>query len=117
MPATSGTRMTVIVVPGMSLRNLYSEQGLKSRNLSRAIEAAGTTTSALVPWTSGAVYMAGVLGVPTVQYAPYYFFGFLSPLILLIMGATGWRIAHEDRSDSTDTTPAGDGAASVAGED
>jgi Na+/H+ antiporter NhaC len=34
-----------IVVPGMSLRNLYSEQGLKSQNLSRAVEAAGSSAS------------------------------------------------------------------------
>lgn len=107
-----------IVVPGMSLRNLYSEQGLKSRNLSRAVEAAGTTTSALIPWTSGAVYMSGVLGVPTLEYAPYYLFGFLSPLVLLLMGATGWRIAYKDRDRSADATSASGGATSAAsGED
>lgn len=106
-----------IVVPGMSLRNLYSEQGLESQNLSRAVEAAGTTTSALVPWTSGAVYMSGVLGVPTMQYAPFYFFGFLSPLVLLFMGATGWRIVYKDSVESTDAAPADDGPVSVAGED
>ncbi|WP_135536899.1 arginine/ornithine antiporter ArcD [Halostella pelagica] len=106
-----------IVVPGMSLRNLYSEQGLKSQNLSRAVEAAGTTTSALVPWTSGAVYMSGVLGVPTVQYAPYYFFGIFSPIVLLFMGATGWQIKYVDQDESDSTTPANDAAVSAAGED
>jgi NhaC family Na+:H+ antiporter len=84
-----------IVVPGMSLRGLYDEYELDSRNLSRAVEAAGTTTSALVPWSSGGVYMAGVLGVPTLAYAPYYFLGFLSPLILILMGLTGWRISRK----------------------
>jgi NhaC family Na+:H+ antiporter len=84
-----------IVVPGMSLRGLYDDHELDSRNLSRAVEAAGTTTSALVPWSSGGVYMAGVLGVPTLAYAPYYFLGFLSPLILVLMGVTGWRITYK----------------------
>ncbi|MFC5134754.1 MULTISPECIES: Na+/H+ antiporter NhaC family protein [Haloferacaceae] len=106
-----------IVVPGMSLRNLYNEQGLKSQNLSRAVEAAGTTTSALVPWTSGAVFMSGVLGVPTMQYAPYYFFGFLSPLILLVMGATGWQIMYTDQHKSVSTTSAEDATVPVASED
>ncbi|SFR35851.1 arginine/ornithine antiporter ArcD [Halogeometricum limi] len=84
-----------IVVPGMSLRGLYDDFELDSRNLSRAVEAAGTTTSALVPWNAGGVYMATVLGVPTLEYAPYYFFGFVSPAILLLMGFTGWRITKQ----------------------
>ncbi|GGN08654.1 arginine/ornithine antiporter ArcD [Halarchaeum nitratireducens] len=95
-----------IVVPGMTYRGLYEDFGLDSANLSRAVEAAGTTTSAFVPWNSGGVYMAGVLGVVPIGleltsgglgfhllgYAPYYFFGFLSPAILLVMGFTGWCI-------------------------
>ncbi|ELZ79954.1 Na+/H+ antiporter NhaC [Haloferax gibbonsii ATCC 33959] len=84
-----------IVVPGITLRNLYEEQGLQSENLSRAIESAGTTTSALIPWNSGALFMAGTLGVGTLEYAPYYFFGLLSPLVLLLMGVTGWQITYQ----------------------
>ncbi|GGL37641.1 arginine:ornithine antiporter [Halarchaeum grantii] len=100
-----------IVVPGMTYRGLYDDFGLDSANLSRAVEAAGTTTSAFVPWNSGGVYMAGVLGVVPIGldlttsgglgfhvlgYAPYYFFGFLSPAILLVMGFTGWRIRTKE---------------------
>jgi Na+/H+ antiporter NhaC len=103
-----------IVVPGMTLRNLYNEQGLKSRNLSRAIEASGTTTAALIPWSSGGLFMAGTLGVPTLEYAPYYFFGFLSPLILLLIGITNWQIAYEDQDKSGDTESASGGVTSAA---
>ncbi|AFK19851.1 Na+/H+ antiporter NhaC [Haloferax mediterranei ATCC 33500] len=84
-----------IVVPGITLRNLYEDQGLSSENLSRAIESAGTTTSALIPWNSGALFMAGTLGVGTLEYAPYYFFGILSPVVLLLMGLTGWQITYK----------------------
>jgi Na+/H+ antiporter NhaC len=107
-----------IVVPGMTLRNLYHEQGLKSKNLSRAIEAAGTTTAVLIPWTSGALFMAGTLGVSTLAYAPYYFFGFLSPLVLLLMGVTGWQIEYEDRDEAGDAVSTTGGITSSApGED
>ncbi|MDS0297817.1 Na+/H+ antiporter NhaC [Halogeometricum sp. S1BR25-6] len=102
-----------IVVPGMSLRGLYDEFDLESRNLSRAVEAAGTTTSALVPWNAGGVYMATVLGVPTLQYAPYYFLGFLSPAILIVMGVTGWRITKQ----SEETTAGLKGAVESLGDD
>ena len=106
-----------IVVPGMTLRNLYREQGLKSKNLSRAVEAAGTTTAALVPWGSGGLFMAGTLGVSTLSYAPYYFFGFLSPLVLLLMGVTGWQIAYEDPERAGDGTTTSAESTAPAGED
>ncbi|WP_313692641.1 Na+/H+ antiporter NhaC [Halorarum halobium] len=78
-----------IVVPGMTLRNLYDEYGLDGEDLSRAIESAGTPTGALIPWHAGGVYMAGVFGVSTLSYAPYYFFAFLSPLVLLVTALLG----------------------------
>lgn len=100
----AATPYMAIVVPGMSYRNLYQEQGLESKNLSRAIDAAGSTTGALIPWNSTAVFVSGVLGVPTLSYAPYYFFGFLSPIILLLMGMTGWQIIYKSQSDIEETT-------------
>ncbi|MEF8779149.1 MAG: Na+/H+ antiporter NhaC family protein [Haloferacaceae archaeon] len=95
-----------IVVPGLTLRNLYDDYGLESRNLSRAIEAAGTTTSALVPWSTGGIFMAGVLGVPTLEYAPYYFLGLLSPLILALMGLSGWQMYYLDGGAGGDDSQA-----------
>lgn len=91
----SAQQYMAIVIPGMSLRNLYDEYDLESENLSRAVEAAGTPTGALIPWHAGGVYMATVFGVPTLEYAPYYFFAFLSPAILFVMGLTGWGITHK----------------------
>ncbi|QCC59004.1 Na+/H+ antiporter NhaC [Natrinema thermotolerans] len=92
-----------IVVPGMTLQNLYDEYDLESRNLSRAVEAAGTTTSAFVPWGSGGVFMASTLGVPVIEYAPYYFFGILSPLVLIAMGVTGWGIVYKESAEAEPT--------------
>ncbi|WP_115863104.1 arginine/ornithine antiporter ArcD [Halorussus litoreus] len=100
MNVLAAEQYMAIVVPGMTLRNLYDEYDLESRNLSRAVEASGTTTSALVPWNSGGVYMATAFGVPVLSYAPYYFFGFLSPLILIFMGVTGWNMYYQDEGDS-----------------
>ncbi|WP_049922319.1 arginine/ornithine antiporter ArcD [Halopiger djelfimassiliensis] len=101
MNALAAEQYISIVVPGITLGELYEEKGLKSENLSRAVEASGTVTSALIPWNSGAVFMAGTLGVGTFQYAPYYFLGFLSPLILVVMGLTGWNITYQ-QADATD---------------
>ncbi|APE95482.1 arginine/ornithine antiporter ArcD [Halodesulfurarchaeum formicicum] len=103
MNVLAAEQYMAIVVPGMTLGNLYDEYGLESRNLSRAVEASGTTTAAFVPWSSGGVYMASALGVPVIQYAPYYFFGILSPLVLIFMGVTGWKMYYQE-SEEEDVT-------------
>ena len=97
-----------IVVPGMTLRNLYDEYGLDSDDLSQAIESAGTPTGALIPWHAGAVYMAGVFGVSTLAYAPFYFFGFLSPLVLFATALTGWGFSTEEHNEGADAPAAAD---------
>ncbi|SFC42247.1 transporter, NhaC family [Halobiforma haloterrestris] len=88
-----------IVLPGMTLRNLYDEFGLSSDELSRAVEAAGTPTGALLPWHAGGVFMASATGVPTLSYAPFYLFGFLSPLVLFAMASSGRGIPTTTRAE------------------
>ncbi|MFB6235309.1 MAG: Na+/H+ antiporter NhaC family protein [Halopenitus sp.] len=97
-----------IVLPGVTLRNLYDEYDLDSDQLSRAVEAAGTPTGALIPWHAGAVYMASVTGVPTLEYAPFYLFGFLSPLVLFTMVLVGFDIPETTRTETAAVTPADD---------
>jgi Na+/H+ antiporter NhaC len=91
--AFSAQQYMSIVVPGVSLRTLYDEYGLDERDLSRAVEAAGTPTGPLFPWHAGAVFMTGVLytaeGAISWWWAPYYFFGILSPLVLFAMAFLG----------------------------
>ncbi|MFC6835883.1 Na+/H+ antiporter NhaC family protein [Halomarina ordinaria] len=89
-----------IVVPGMTLRTVYEELGLTSRDLSSAIESAGTPTGALFPWHAGAVFVFGVTGVETLAYAPYYFFGVLSPLVLFAAALRGIRPASVATDDA-----------------
>ncbi|MGQ3720129.1 arginine/ornithine antiporter ArcD [Natrialba aegyptia] len=88
-----------IVLPGMTLRNLYDEFSLDSDELSRAVEAAGTPTGALIPWHAGGVYMASVTGVGTLEYAPFYLFGLLSPVVLFLMTLTGVGVPSTTRFD------------------
>ncbi|AFZ73478.1 arginine/ornithine antiporter ArcD [Natronobacterium gregoryi] len=90
-----------IVLPGMTLRNLYEEFGLDSDELSRAIEAAGTPTGALIPWHAGGVFMASATGVSTLSYAPYYLFGLLSPLVLFAMALSGHGVPTTNRTKRT----------------
>jgi Na+:H+ antiporter, NhaC family len=81
-----------IVLPGRMFRAEYQRRGLDPRNLSRALEDAGTVTSPLVPWNTCGAFMAQTLGVATFTYAPFAFFNLLSPLVALVYAATGFTI-------------------------
>ena len=73
--------------------------GLETKNLSRALEDAGTLTSPLVPWNTCGATMAASLGVAPQLFLPYAFFNLLCPLISLLLGFTGWTMARSKESD------------------
>jgi NhaC family Na+:H+ antiporter len=78
-----------IALPGRMFAPAYRGLGLSTKNLSRSVEDGGTLISPLVPWNAGGAYVAGVLGIPTVVYAPFAFACWISPLIGLLWAATG----------------------------
>jgi NhaC family Na+:H+ antiporter len=88
----AGDQYIAIVLPSRVFRAEFANRGLAPRMLSRTVEDTGTVTSPLVPWNSCGAYMTGVLGVPTLKYAPYAFFNILNPLIALVYGFTGFRV-------------------------
>ncbi|HEX9786081.1 MAG TPA: Na+/H+ antiporter NhaC [Opitutaceae bacterium] len=81
-----------IVVPGRMYRAAYHRAGLHPKNLSRALEDAGTLSSPLVPWNTCGAYMWATLGVFPFAYLPYAFLNLLNPLISILYGYTGWTI-------------------------
>jgi Na+/H+ antiporter NhaC len=96
-------------VPGMTLRELFEEYDLDSSALSRAIESVGTPTGALLPWHAGGVFMAGVFGLDSsLAYAPYYFFAFLSPAVLVVLTLAGFGLSTSPPSSPTSPAPADD---------
>ena len=81
-----------IVLPGRMFRAEYKRRGLHPKNLSRALEDAGTLTSPLIPWNTCGAFMAQTLGVATLVYAPFAFFNLINPLVSAIYGFTGFTI-------------------------
>lgn len=81
-----------IVLPGRMFRAEYRRRGLHPKNLSRALEDAGTLTSPLIPWNTCGAFMAQTLGVATFVYAPFAFFNLINPLVSAIYGFTGFTI-------------------------
>lgn len=87
-----GEQYLSILLTGNTFERPFKKAGLHLKNLSRILEDAGTVINPLVPWGVCGVFLAGVLGVETFDYAPYTFFCILSPIITLFFGFTGFRI-------------------------
>lgn len=92
--ATASDQYLSIVVPGRMFAPVYAQRGLHPKVLSRTLEDSGTVTSALVPWNTCGAYMGSVLGVATLAYLPFCFFNLISPVMTVLQGALGWRIAR-----------------------
>jgi NhaC family Na+:H+ antiporter len=92
----AGDQYIAIVLPGKMYRAEFRRRGLRARNLSRAIEDAGTLTSPLVPWNTCGAFMSSTLGVATFAYLPYAMFNLINPLVSLIYGITGFTILRQE---------------------
>lgn len=92
-----------IVLPGRMYRAEFAKRGLHPKNLSRAIEDAGTITSPLIPWNTCGAYMAATLGVSTLAYLPYCFFNLINPIVSMIYGFRGFTIEKLAEPADADT--------------
>lgn len=89
--ATADQYLSVIMT-GKLFRELYEEEGYENRLLSRTVEDSATVTSVLIPWNTCGMAQATVLGVSTWIYFPYCFFNLVSPVMSVIVAATGYKI-------------------------
>jgi len=98
---TASDQYLAIVVPGRMFAEEYKERGLHPKVLSRTLEDAGTVTSALIPWNTCGAYHSGVLGIATGEYFMYCFFNIISPIMTMIFGFLGIKIAKLVKNEKT----------------
>jgi NhaC family Na+:H+ antiporter len=94
---TASDQYLAIVVPGRMFAEEYRERGLHPKVLSRTLEDSGTVTSALIPWNTCGAYHAGVLGIATGDYFMYCFFNLISPVMTVVFGYLGIKIAKKEK--------------------
>lgn len=89
---TTGDQYLSIILTCNLFRKLYADNGLEARLLSRSTEDSVTVTSVLIPWNSCGMTQSTVLHVATLDYLPYCFFNLISPLMSILVAATGYKI-------------------------
>ncbi|MCP4903163.1 MAG: Na+/H+ antiporter NhaC, partial [bacterium] len=97
----TGSSFLSILIPGELFAPVFRRNNLAAKNLSRTTEDSGTVVVPLVPWSIAGVFMAGTLGVETLQYLPWAVMCYLGFVMALIYGFTGIGIAPRINDDET----------------
>ncbi len=97
----TGSSYLSILIPGELFAPAYKKLNLAAKNLSRTTEDSGTVIVPLVPWSIAGVFMAGTLGVDTIDYAPWAVMCYTGFIFAIIYGFTGFAIAPRIREDET----------------
>jgi NhaC family Na+:H+ antiporter len=97
----TGSSYLSILIPGELLAPAYRRQQLAAKNLARIVVESGGIIVPLVPWSMAGVYITGTIGVPTLEYLPWAFMNYLSVVVLILYGATGFTMAPKIREDET----------------
>jgi NhaC family Na+:H+ antiporter len=97
----TGSSFLSILIPGELFAPAYKTRRLAAKNLSRTTEDSGTVIVPLVPWSMAGIYMAGTLGVATLEYAKWSFMCYFGIVFALLYGFTGFAIAPRQREDET----------------
>ncbi|MBM7699966.1 Na+/H+ antiporter NhaC [Kurthia huakuii] len=89
-----GEQYLSILLPAETFQKQFAKVGLASKNLARTVEDAGTVVNPLIPWSVCGIFIAGVLQVNTLDYAPFAFFCLLSPILTILFGWTGKTLTY-----------------------
>lgn len=96
----SAMYVSLILTPKIMSKN-YDRLGLHRKMLSRNAEFGGTLTSGMVPWSDNGIFMAGVLGVPTLAYMPYMWLSFTCIILTIVFTMMGKFISTASEAPAT----------------
>lgn len=94
--AATASPYVSILIPGRMFVSGYDKLGIKRTVASRTLEHSGICLDTMLPWSLGAVYFSGVLGVSPLESAPYNVLSWSVPLIAAFYAVTGIFVWKED---------------------
>ena len=86
-----------ISLPVKAFGKSFDELGYSRTILCRCVNMAAYFAP-MVPWGSGGIFVAATLGVPVVEYLPYYFVGFIAPVVAIVLAFTGIAMPKTEKS-------------------
>ncbi|AIC94289.1 Na+/H+ antiporter NhaC [Shouchella lehensis] len=96
--ALTGEQYLSILLPSKAFEMHYERLNIAKKNLSRTLEDAGTLVNPLIPWGVSGAFFASTLGVAVMDYIPFAFFLFLSPILTVLFGYLGIGVGKSTES-------------------
>lgn len=91
--AIGSSMLFASIVTATLMKDTYRENNLAPENLSRSLEDGGTLGAVLIPWNANSIYASKMLGVLPIEFIPYCFLNYLTPIISLLYAKTGLFIS------------------------
>ena len=83
-----------IILDGSTYGTAYDNLELDRSVLSRCSEDTGTLGAPLVPWSTSSIFLASLLGMSPGLWMPYYFLGYITPMVSIFAALTGYGILY-----------------------
>ena len=84
-----------IIFGGQLFKTRYQEQKLANHLMSRCLEEGATLTTPLIPWTTSGAFCMGVLGLSSLEYAPWALFNYINPILSIVLAYLGFGIFRQ----------------------
>ena len=80
----TGEQYLSILLPGQAYQKAFDEKDIPGETLSRSLEDGGTLVNPLIPWGVSGAFFTQILGVSVLEYLPFVFFLYLSPVFSVL---------------------------------
>ncbi|MGM9662558.1 MAG: Na+/H+ antiporter NhaC family protein [Oscillospiraceae bacterium] len=103
-----GTNTFALIMTGSLMKDTYESFRLAPTDLSRTMTASSTVFCPLIPWNVSGLYIVALYGVECLDFAPYAFCAYLTPLFALLFLCFRRRSActEEGRRSPSHASPA-----------
>lgn len=91
-----GSSWTTIATIGVALMGIGKAQGFAEGWVAGAIISGAYFGDKISPLSETTVLASSICGVATLTYLPFCFFNILSPLMSILVAATGYKIKNEE---------------------
>ena len=85
-----GTAYTGVVLNAGMFEKPYNDLGMDKLTMARSLLEGSGHTNALVPWCGSHVLIVSTLGITFKDFLPFYYSFWVSSILLIIYGFTGW---------------------------
>ncbi|NLU27126.1 MAG: hypothetical protein GXX00_08290 [Hungateiclostridium thermocellum] len=93
MSAICGDTYAAYIITTAGFGSAHDRLQLDRKVLSRTLEM-GVILSCLIPWTSGGTFMSTLFGISPLEYAPFYYWGYLIFIFNTLCAITGFGIFY-----------------------